>query len=216
VDSGQQPARARTKVRAALVAERAEATREALIAAARRLFVEKGYFATGTEEIVTAAGAGTRGALYHHFADKRALFLAVFERVEEDLIAAAGQVGTTGDALTRLRTGLLGFLDASLTPEVQRIMLIDGPAVLGWQEWRATEERYGLGAIRALMELAITEGTLPAQPLDALAHVLLAAIDEAALFIASADDPPAARDQAVAAVDRLLAGLKATSQTGSA
>jgi AcrR family transcriptional regulator len=203
-------------VRAALVAERAEATREALIAAARRLFVEKGYFATGTEEIVTAAGAGTRGALYHHFADKRALFLAVFERVEEDLIAAAGQVGTTGDALTRLRTGLLGFLDASLTPEVQRIMLIDGPAVLGWQEWRATEERYGLGAIRALMELAITEGTLPAQPLDALAHVLLAAIDEAALFIASADDPPAARDQAVAAVDRLLAGLKATSQTGSA
>ena len=216
MDSGQQPARARTKVRAALVAERAEATREALIAAARRLFVEKGYFATGTEEIVTAAGAGTRGALYHHFADKRALFLAVFERVEEDLIAAAGQVGTTGDALTRLRTGLLGFLDASLTPEVQRIMLIDGPAVLGWQEWRATEERYGLGAIRALMELAITEGTLPAQPLDALAHVLLAAIDEAALFIASADDPPAARDQAVAAVDRLLAGLKATSQTGSA
>jgi AcrR family transcriptional regulator len=203
-------------VRAALVAERAEATREALIAAARRLFVEKGYFATGTEEIVTTAGAGTRGALYHHFADKRALFLAVFERVEEDLIAAAGQAGTTGDALTRLRTGLLGFLDASLTPEVQRIMLIDGPAVLGWQEWRATEERYGLGAIRALLELAITEGTLPAQPLDALAHVLLAAIDEAALFIASADDPPAARDQAVAAVDRLLAGLKTTSQTGSA
>jgi hypothetical protein len=72
------------------------------------------------------------------------------------------------------------------------------------------------GEIRALLELAITEGTLPAQPLDALAHVLLAAIDEAALFIASADDPPAARDQAVTAVDRLLAGLKTTSQTGSA
>jgi AcrR family transcriptional regulator len=197
-------------VRAALVAERAEATREALIAAARRLFVEKGYFATSTEEIVAAAGAGTRGALYHHFGDKRALFFAVFERVEEDLLAAAGEGEATSDALARLRTGLLGFLDASLTPEVQRILLIDGPAVLGWQEWRATEERYGLGVIHALLELAITEGTLPEHPLDALAHVLLAAIDEAALFIASADDPPAARDQAVTAVDRLLAGLKIT------
>ncbi|WP_261570017.1 TetR/AcrR family transcriptional regulator [Frankia gtarii] len=190
-----------------MVAERAEATREALIATARRLFVHKGYFATGTEEIVAAAGVGTRGALYHHFADKRALFLAVFERVEEDLLASAGGADTTGDALTLLRGGLLGFLNASLTPEVQRILLIDGPAVLGWQQWRATEKRYGLGAIRALLERAVAEGSLSAQPLDALAHILLAAVDEAALFIAGADDPPAAREQAVTAVERLLAGL---------
>ncbi|WP_261575710.1 TetR/AcrR family transcriptional regulator [Frankia gtarii] len=194
-------------MRAAVVAERAEATREALIATARRLFVHKGYFATGTEEIVAAAGVGTRGALYHHFADKRALFLAVFERVEEDLLASAGGADTTGDALTLLRGGLLGFLNASLTPEVQRILLIDGPAVLGWQQWRATEKRYGLGAIRALLERAVAEGSLSAQPLDALAHILLAAVDEAALFIAGADDPPAAREQAVTAVERLLAGL---------
>ncbi|WP_261557867.1 TetR/AcrR family transcriptional regulator [Frankia tisae] len=171
------------------------------------MFVHKGYFATGTEEIVAAAGVGTRGALYHHFADKRALFLAVFERVEEDLLASAGGADTTGDALTLLRGGLLGFLNASLTPEVQRILLIDGPAVLGWQQWRATEKRYGLGAIRALLERAVAEGSLSAQPLDALAHILLAAVDEAALFIASADDPPAAREQAVTAVERLLTGL---------
>jgi AcrR family transcriptional regulator len=149
---------------------------------------------------------GTRGALYHHFTDKKALFLAVFERVEEELVGAAA-VDASSDALGRLRAGLLGFLDASLTPEVQRILLVDGPAVLGWQEWRAVEERYGLGAIRALLHLAVSEGTLPAQPLDALAHVLLAAVDEAALFIANAEDPSLARDQAVAAVDRLLAGL---------
>ncbi|MCM3924507.1 TetR/AcrR family transcriptional regulator [Frankia sp. AiPs1] len=193
-------------MRAALVAERAEATRAALVTAARRLFVEKGYFDTSTEELVAAAGVGTRGALYHHFADKKALFLAVFEQVEEDLLAAAGPAGS-GDALARLRHGLLGFLDASLQPEVQRILLVDGPAVLGWRDWRAIEERYGLGAIHALLDLAVTEGTLPAQPLDVLAHILLAAIDEAALFIAGADDPAAARDQAVGAVDRLLAGL---------
>ncbi|MGW3938248.1 TetR/AcrR family transcriptional regulator [Streptomyces phaeochromogenes] len=197
-------------MRAARVAERAETTRSALVAAARRLFVEKGYFGTSTEELVAAAGVGTRGALYHHFADKKALFLAVFEQVEEDLLAAVDTTTTSsssGDALARLRHGLLGFLDASLQPEVQRILLVDGPAVLGWREWRAIEERYGLGAIHALLDLAVAEGTLPDQPLDVLAHILLAAIDEAALFIASADNPVSARDQAVSAVDQLLAGL---------
>jgi AcrR family transcriptional regulator len=195
-------------VRATAVAQRAEATRLALIAAARRLFVDKGYFATGTEEIVAAAGVGTRGALYHHFADKKRLFLAVFEQVEQSLLDAAGDTERPQHPLGRLRSGLLGFLDASLTPEVQRVLLIDGPAVLGWPEWRALEERYGLGAIRSLPEFAVSDGSLPRQPLDALAHVLLAAIDEAALFIANADDPAAAKDQAVAAVDRLLAGLR--------
>ena len=87
------------------------------------------------------------------------------------------------------------------------MLLVDGPAVLGWQEWRALEERYGLGSIRQLLAAAVDQGTLPAQPVDALAHVLLAVVDEAALFIANADDPGAARGQAVAAVDRLLRGL---------
>jgi AcrR family transcriptional regulator len=193
--------------RAADVAARAEATREALLQAARALFVARGYHATGTEEIVAAAAVGTRGALYHHFADKKALFRAVFERVEEDLLAAAAERPRGSGALETLRTGLLAFLDASLTPEVQRVLLIDGPAVLGWQEWRALEERYGLGAIRALLEAAVAEGVLPAQPLAALAHVLLAAVDEAALFIANAEDPLAARAEAVAVVGALLDGL---------
>ncbi|WP_326670853.1 TetR/AcrR family transcriptional regulator [Streptomyces canus] len=211
MDSGQRTSATRSTVRAARVAERAETTRSALVTAARRLFVEKGYFDTSTEELVAAAGVGTRGALYHHFAGKKALFLAVFEQVEEDLLAAADTTSSSSDdALARLRHGLLGFLDASLQPEVQRILLIDGPAVLGWREWRAIEERYGLGAIHALLELAVTEGTLPDQPLDVLAHILLAAIDEAALFIASADNPVSARDQAVSAVDQLLAGLAVT------
>ena len=193
--------------RAPAVAAKAAESRAALVSAARRLFIEKGYFATGTEEIVAAAGVGTRGALYHHFEDKRALFLAVFEQVEQDLIAAAGDVPPVGGAFDVLRGGLLGFLDASLTPEVQRVLLIDGPAVLGWQEWRELEERYGLGVIRSLLGLAVSDGTLPPQPIDALAHVLLAAVDEAALFIANADDKQAAKEQAVGTVDRLLRGL---------
>jgi AcrR family transcriptional regulator len=190
------------------IARRAEATRNALIEAARSLFVERGYHDTSTEDIVALAGVGTRGALYHHFTDKRALFVAVFEAVEEDLVAAAGAQLIDGPPLDVLRNGLLGFLDASLTPEVQRILLLDGPAVLGWQEWRAIEARYGLGGIQAMLELAVADGSLPEQPLEVLAHLLLATADEAALFIANAEDRPVARDQAVAAMDRLLAGLR--------
>ncbi len=192
-------------------AAQAEATRAALVAAARRLFVEKGYHHTGTEEVVGEAGVGTRGALYHHFADKQALFEAVFLAVEEDLVieAAKNLADPADGALNQLRQGLIGFLDASLTPHVQRILLIDGPAVLGWVKWRELESLYGLGAIRAMLERAIEEGDLaPNQPSDALAHLLLAAADEAALFIANAPDQHAARDQGVQALNVLLDGLR--------
>ena len=207
--TGQESDRQPRPLASAAVAERAESTRNALVVAARRLFVERGYHGTSTEEIVALAGVGTRGALYHHFADKRALFVAVFEAVEEDLVAAAGAESGRRPVATRdaPRAGLIGFLDASLTPEVQRILLIDGPAVLGWQEWRAIEARYGLGGIQAMLDLAMADGSLPPQPSAALAHILLAAADEAALYIVNADDPLAAREQSVTALDNLLRGL---------
>ena len=208
--SGQRDSGTVRKAPSAAVAERAEATRNALVAAARQLFVVRGYHDTSTEEIVALAAVGTRGALYHHFADKRSLFVAVFEAVEEDLVAAAGANLVEASPLDLLREGLLGFLDASLTPEVQRILLIDGPAVLGWQEWRTIEARYGLGGIQGMLELAVVDGSLPEQPLEVLAHLLLATADEAALFIANAEDPLAARDEAVAAMDRLLTGLRSS------
>jgi AcrR family transcriptional regulator len=193
-------------------AAQAEATRAALVAAARRLFVEKGYHRTSTEEVVAEAGVGTRGALYHHFVDKQALFEAAFIAVEEDLVieAAKNLADPADGALNQLRQGLIGFLDASLTPHVQRILLIDGPAVLGWVKWRELESLYGLGAIRAMLERAVEEGDLAAgQPVDALAHVLLAAADETALFIANAPDQCAARDQGVKALNAVLDGLRA-------
>lgn len=192
-------------------AAQAEATRAALVDAARRLFVEKGYHRTGTEEVVAEAGVGTRGALYHHFADKQSLFEVVFLSVEQDLVleAAKNLADPAEGALNQLRQGLIGFLDASLTPHVQRILLIDGPAVLGWVRWRELESVYGLGAIRAMLERAIEEGDIaPGQPVDALAHLLLAAADEAALFIANAPKQRAARDQGVQALNALLDGLR--------
>jgi len=194
-------------VRTADIAERAEATRAALVAAGRRLFVEKGYFATGTEEIVAAAEVGTRGALYHHFPNKKALFLAVFLEVEEELHSQAPHPDETEDALLALRKGLRAYLKSSQTGEVQRILLVDGPAVLGWQQWRELQVQYGLGSIRALLERAMQQGTVTQQPVDVLAHVLLAATDEAAQFIANADDPQRAREDAVIVIDRLLENL---------
>ncbi|OBI79595.1 TetR/AcrR family transcriptional regulator [Mycobacterium asiaticum] len=193
-------------------AQQAEATRTALVSAARRLFVEKGYHRTGTEEVVAEARVGTRGALYHHFADKQALFEAVFIAVEEDLVMAAAQslADPADGALNQLHQGLIGFLDASLAPHVQQILLIDGPAVLGWSRWRELESVYGLGAIRAMLERAIEEGDIaPGRPVDVLAHILLAAANETALFIANAPDQQAARDAGVQALDLLLDGLRA-------
>lgn len=192
-------------------AAQAEATRAALVDAAKRLFVDKGYHHTGTEEVVAEADVGTRGALYHHFADKQALFEAVFVAVEEGLVieAAKNLADPADGAFNQLRQGLIGFLDASLTPEVQRILLIDGPAVLGWSRWRELESVYGLGAIRAMLERAIEEGDLASgQPIAALAHMLLAAAEEAAMFIANAPNQRDARNESVQALNALLDGLR--------
>ncbi|MGW5147461.1 TetR/AcrR family transcriptional regulator [Rhodococcus koreensis] len=194
-------------VQSSAVANRAAATREALVRAARVLFVEKGYFDTATEEIVAAAGVGTRGALYHHFTDKRALFRAVFELVESEQVEAAARFEDAETGLEALRRGIIGYLEASPTPEVQRILLIDGPAVLGWEDWRALEEQYGLGSLRRLLERAVVDGSLPAQPLGALSPMLLAAVNEAAIYVAGAQDSVRAKAEALEAVDRLLDGL---------
>jgi AcrR family transcriptional regulator len=189
--------------------ERADQTRRALIAAARELFVAHGYFATGTQEIVVRAGVGTRGALYHHFADKKDLFRAVFDQVQTDLAAAAAPAERS-DPLARLTLGLQAFLDASADdPDVQRILLIDGPAVLGWEQWRDLEASYGLGVIASMLDAAMAEHVIPNQPTDPLAHMLLAAVDEAALYIANAPDRPRAHEQARRALARILNGLRA-------
>src|ERR1019366_3059587 len=189
-------------------ASRGESTKSALISAARELFVSKGYFATGTEEIVAKAGVGTRGALYPHFADKEDLFRAVFDQVQADL-AAATIVNERDDALDLLTAALQQFLDASAdNTDVQQILLIDGPAVLGWEQWRSLEAQYGLGVITAMLDAAVAQRVIPRQPTIPLAHMLLAAVDEAALYIANATDRRQAHTQARQSLRRLLGGLR--------
>jgi AcrR family transcriptional regulator len=191
-------------------AERSEATRGALIAAARPLFAERGFAGVGTEEIVRAAGV-TRGALYHQFTDKTELFAAVFERVEAELserIGAAAIAIGAADPLSALRAGTAAWLDASTEPETQRIVLLDGPAVLGWERWRAIAMRYGFGLVETVLQGAIDAGQLRPQPVPPLAHVLIGAVDEAALYVATAADTKRARDEVDAVLGRLLASLR--------
>ena len=192
-------------------AERTEATREALIAAARALFAERGYAGVGTEEIVRAAGV-SRGALYHHFDDKRDLFEAVYERVEAELaqrIAAGALAAGTAAPLDAMRAGAEMFLGACTEPEAQQIALLDGPSVLGWDRWREIAAQHGLGLIEASLQAAIDAGTIRDQPVRPLAHVLMGALDEAAMLVARAEEPEQMRAQVGRTLDTLLAALSA-------
>jgi AcrR family transcriptional regulator len=186
--------------------ERRAATRAGLIAAARRLFGERGYAAVSIEEIADAAGV-TRGALYHHFEDKRALFRDAFEDVERSLVMTSA-ASPEKDAWTNLLAGCSAFLDACLERDVQQIVLIDGPSVLGWDEWRAIEDDYGLALVSAGLKAVMAAGYIKQQPVGPLAHLLLAAINEAGLVIARAPDVAAARAEVGATLEGLLEGLR--------
>lgn len=190
-------------------AERSEATRAALLSAARELFTERGYGGVGTEEIVRRAKV-TRGALYHHFADKRDLFRAVHEQVEQEVVGAiaAQMSGQEGDPLELLVVGARALLDICTDPSITRITLVDAPSVLGWEQWREIDMRYGLGIVIAGLQAAVDAGLLRPQPVRPLAHLLLGAMGEAGMAIANADDPEATRAEIEPALLGLLDGLR--------
>jgi AcrR family transcriptional regulator len=194
------------------MAERVEDTREALIAAARSLFAERGFADVATEEIVRAARL-TRGALYHHFDSKEDLFRAVYERVEQELVEhIAADATSAADPLDALRAGAHAFLDACEDRAVQRIALIDAPSVLGWEQWREIGLKYGFGLVQGTLEAAIDAGLIERQPVRPLAHLLLGSIDEAAMLVARADDHGKTKREVAAAIDRYLDSLRPREQ----
>jgi AcrR family transcriptional regulator len=172
-------------------AERSEATRGALIAAARRLFTERGYEDVGTEEIVRAAGV-TRGALYHHFGGKAELLEAVYERLEAESTERVARIVLGSELhspLEAMRAGIESFLDECGRPELQQIALRDAPAVLGWDRWREIAAANGLGLIEASLTAAVEAGEIRDLPVKPMAHLLLGALDEAAMLVARSEDP---------------------------
>jgi AcrR family transcriptional regulator len=192
-------------------AERAAETRDALIAAARPLFAAQGFSDAALETIVRAAGV-TRGALYHHFADKTELFAAVFEQVEAEVAARMGEAiaaSNQTDPVEVMRLGAGFWLDACSDPEVQRIVLVDAPAVLGWTRWTEIGNRYNVGLVRALLTDAVETGRIPPQPIEATALTILGAMREATLYVALAEDHDRARQEAGLVINRLIRALSA-------
>lgn len=190
-------------------ADRTAATRTALIAAGRSLFGEHGFAGVGTEAIVREATV-SRGALYHQFGDKTELFAAVLADVEGEVTQElASEMSGTGDGdfVAAMTRAVEAWLDACDRPEVQRIVLVDGPSVLGWARWRDICQPYVLGLVEAILVQGMDDGTLRALPVKPLAHILLAVADEAALYVGAAGDRTAARDEIVQIVQPLLRAL---------
>jgi AcrR family transcriptional regulator len=190
-------------------AERTEVTRGKLIATGRALFAEKGFAATSTEDILGASGV-SRGAMYHHFSSKTELFQAAFEAVENDLtndiLAAATASGAT-DPMRILEAGFAAFLDQCRNPEVQRIVMLEGPTVLGWDTWHELDERYAFGTVKFVLTMAAESGRIEPSAVDPLSHLLVGAIMQAGMVVARAEDPLAAKTAMVASWNQLLSSI---------
>jgi AcrR family transcriptional regulator len=191
-------------------AEHAADTREALIAAARRLFAAHGYDGTGTEQIVAEARV-TRGALYHHFRDKADLFRAAMAEAAAEVALRLTDEQLASEAaspLDDIREGVSAFLDVCVGGDFQRIVLVDGPRVLGAEAWDELVDRYGRGLLEEWLARAVEAGDIDAVPTGALARLLIAMLTEAGLAIARAAEPAGARAELGAVLDRLLTGLR--------
>ena len=190
-------------------AARSEATRARLIAAGRALFAKHGYAAVGTEQIVKRAKV-TRGALYHHFEDKRDLFRAVHEALESEGMQRIGATlaeAPLDDPVEVMRLGVRAFLDTAVEPGRARITLVDAPSVLGWAEWREIDLRHGLGLTIAVLQAAVDAGRVARVPVEPLAALFVAALGEAGIRVATADDPNAERARVEKALLALIDGL---------
>jgi AcrR family transcriptional regulator len=162
------------------------------------LFAERGFAAVSLSDITVAAGV-TRGGLYHHFQSKSDLFRAVFEAQEEALTErVAGVAAGQSSAWSALKAGCAAFLDACLDPAIQRIVLIEAPAVIGWEAMREIEARYIFRLLEQGLKAAMAEGALKTRPVTPLSSFLIGALAEMAMTIARSPDPSAATVEAKA------------------
>ena len=185
-------------------AAQGRATRGQLIDVATRLFAEHGYEGTSIEAVLAAAGV-SRGALYHHFAGKEALFEAVVSAVSAQVTTELTEViRGCADPVDALRTAGLAWISLAADPVIQRVVLVDAPSVLGWDRWRAMDDGRTLGALRALLQAVSDSGRLPGELVAPFSHMILAALDEIVLVVARAPDSAAAVAEGRMAVEALL------------
>ncbi len=187
-------------------AAQAAATRQDLLQHARKVFAQQGYAEASTDAVVRRAKV-TKGALYHHFANKLELYRAVVEDMERELVAhmarAADRVRRPQD---KLEAACGAYLDACLDSSLTRILVLEAPVVLGWKDWCALAHQHEIAALTAYLESVVAKSSTGEPPLE-MAHVLLGALNTAARVIATSDDPANARTQVESTIDRLLKGL---------
>ncbi len=194
-------------------ADQSRRTRTALLTAARELFAEQGYAHTSTEEILARTKV-TRGALYYHFRDKADLFRAVFCEVEGFMQReiARSTVETEGDIWQRFRAGAITFFSLCTRPDIQRILYIDGPAVLNAETWRTTLTEAGIDIVRQNLRLLMDHGYIEELPLEALTHLWFGAYSESAIYIARTEDKDTARMEIGRCVEHLAKGMRLQAQ----
>lgn len=203
------PSLPRTQLRSGSHTERAAqaaATRRDLLQHARKLFAQKGYAESSTDEVVRRARV-TKGALYHHFANKLELYRAVVEDMERELVAkmAAAAEGVP-NGQDKLEAACRAYLDACLDSSLTRILVLEAPVVLGWKEWCALAHEHEIAVLAGYLESVVATSATGEPPLE-MAHVLLGALNTAARVIATSPDPQKAREQVEGTIDRLLKGL---------
>jgi AcrR family transcriptional regulator len=180
--------------------------KDALRRQARKLFAQKGYAAANTNELVGRAKV-TKGALYHHFANKRDIYQAVVEDMEQELVERLeAAAGASRDPWERLRAMCRAYLDACLDPGLARMLVLEAPVVLGWKTWCNLEQKYEVAAFAR----CLSEADALQEPAETLAQVILGALTTGARVIATADDPKTARAEVQKTIDRLLTGLRST------
>ena len=197
--AGEQPA--------SLRAEQVAQTRAALVAAGQRLFGEHGFRATSVEDLAREARV-TTGALYHHFPTKTALFEAVFVQAHTDLMKASTEAAQgASDGVDELAHGFEAFLDGVLQPDVQRILIVDGPAVLGLARYTELDERYAHAAIVHALTSAAKAGTITVEDPETATRLLLGALTRGAMLIANSPDPVETRHAVAKSMRALLSSF---------
>lgn len=187
--------------------ERSDATIAILIAAARELFVRDGYAATSLDEIAAAAEV-TKGAFYHHFAGKQALFREVYEREQHTILEAIVAAYTPQpDAWSGFRAGVQASLTISCRPDVQRITLLDAPGAIGWETMREIENRYTMRMLERGLQRVIDDGWIEARPVAPLASFLFGGMCEIAMAVAHSNHPRKDKATAAAELDRIIDAL---------
>ncbi len=196
--------------------EYSESTRHALVDSAVELFTKKGYAATSLDEVAKRARV-TKGALYHHFSGKQALFEAAFDAVETNVMAQLAEVVVgPGDPWERAMNGVRQYIKICLDPSYQRIVVHEAPVVMGWERWREAEDHFSFGIVRSSIQALVDSGQIDDLPVEVAARLLFGALTAGAAVIARSENPKKASNEVATTAVRMLERMRTANSDAEA